>query len=186
IGAVAAEGERDAAHASRPLGGAQDLEIRRLPDPRGDEIAERHVAEIVGDDAAGVVRPAERTTEADPAAHVLSIVEIEVAPGVEDIEADGERRVPKPRLRKRKLEVVSPPAAFQSDVHALPVPEQVVVPQLDESGQPRLARVPRARARRAGLLFLHLERQIDVRAVPRGLVIYVHVLEKPEPENVAL
>ncbi len=58
--------------------------------------------------------------------------------------------------------------------------------QLHEPGQPRLAGVPGARAGRAGLLLLHLQGQVDVGAVPRRLVVHVHVLEESQAEDVAL
>src|SRR5205823_921428 len=127
---VPVERQGHAAHAARPLGGAQGLEIRRLPGPRQNEIAQGHVAKIVGDDAPGVVGPAKRTADADASAHVLAPVEIQIAARVEDVEADADRGVAEPGLRVGELEVASLAAPLDADVDALALAEEIVVAQL--------------------------------------------------------
>ena len=135
--------------------------------------------------AARVVRPGQRTADASRAAHALLLVEVELAPGVEQREAEQGRGVVEPGLGEAQVVVAALAAALEVERQALTVPEHVVVSQLEEARDAALAGVAGARRGGADLLLLYLEVDVDVGAVGRGEVD-LHVLEQPEAGDVPL
>src|SRR6185503_17735215 len=122
----------------------------------------------------------------DASSHVPPVVDVVLPLGIEETEAQGERGIAEPGIGEGELEARAFPSPFQVQVDRLTVAEQVVVAELDESGEAGAAREAGSRARRSGLLLLHLQRQLDIGAVARRLVVDRHVLEEAEGEDVPL
>ena len=159
--------------------------IESWPRERGAELADGHVLEAVADRAARVVRPRQRPPDPRRAAAALLLVEVELGGHVEGRHAQQRRAVVEPGLREAQRVVAAPAPALEVERQALPVPEHVVVPELEEAGEPGRAGVPGARRGGAHLLLLHLDVDVHVRALRRREVRQ-HLLEEPEPGELAL